>query len=228
MLLLDLDLDFFLNKNAYRSESTSGRQGGDYKPWSISRVASFLEGRCRLSLDNPVPGRTLETHDRIIDFWRMLIQSGELKAPFDVIHIDAHPDLSVRGGLYIASGMLRLEPECELEILEKQVHCGNYLTLAVAFGWLASLTWIPLILNMKDVPKDCTGRAKAHFKDKKASISELSGVEVHPGVPYKVLPWRRFRTDAVFDFVALSKSPSFTPPESDDLVPMIERYMKPK
>jgi hypothetical protein len=120
MRFLDLDLDFFLNKNAYCSECDSGRLGSDYKPWSASRVRHFLEDRCGLSPDAPVQGRTVESHDGVFDFWRTLIESGGLSVPFEVIHIDAHPDLWVGDGLYLTSAFLHVDTERRLAILNRK------------------------------------------------------------------------------------------------------------
>ena len=232
MRFLDLDLDFFLNANAYRSESDSGRLGAEYKPWSVSRVRHFLEERCSLSNDTPVPGRTVESHDKVIDFWRMLIESGGLRVPFEVIHIDAHPDLSVRGGLYLASGLLYIDSEYGLATLKREhVHSGNYLTFAIACGWLISLVWVPLRKTLKDLPK-CygdTGRGLIQFRERKGGelpVGDLSAVGWKSGVPFKILPWYEFRTSETFDYMALSRSPNFTPPESDALIPVIEGYMR--
>jgi hypothetical protein len=60
MRFLDLDLDFFLNNNAYGTGSSSGRLGSEFKPWSVAKVRRFLEERCCLSLDTPIPGRTVK------------------------------------------------------------------------------------------------------------------------------------------------------------------------
>ena len=46
------------------------------------------------------------------------------------------------------------------------------------------------------------------------------------GVPIKILPWHKFRTSETFDYMSLSRSPSFTPPESDALIPVVEGYMR--
>ena len=146
MRFLDLDLDFFLNKNAYFSESDSGRLSSDYKPWSAFRVRRFLERRCGLSSNTPIEGRTFDSHDKVLYFWSMLIESGRLKIPFEVIHVDAHPDLLIDQILHMTSGFLLIDLQRGLNILEKkQVHPDNYLTFAVAYGWIESLVWIPLI-----------------------------------------------------------------------------------
>lgn len=232
MRFLDLDLDFFLNKTAYRSGSDGGRLGSGYKPWSISRVRRFLEDRCGLSPSAPVPGRTVQSHGGVLDFWRMLIESSMLRTPFEVIHIDAHPDLWIGGGLYVTSGFLYIDSQRGLAVLKrKHVHSGNYLTFAIVYGWIGSLVWIPLLKHLKDLPKwDGDARtALIQSKKSKGEISpgrELFMAERERGVPFKILPWHKFRATEAFDYMVLSRSLDFTPPESDVLVTAIERYMK--
>lgn len=232
MRFLDLDLDFFLNDNAYYSGSDSGRLGSKYKIWTVVKVRHFLERRCNLSHNNLVPGRTVETHDELIDFWHTLIESGVLRVPFEVIHIDAHPDLTVSSGLYETSGLLHIDSEHRLEILKrKDLHSGNYLTLAIAYGWIASLLWVPLHQTMEDLSQkyDNAGLGLVQFKgrkNRKSPKEDLSVVEWKSGVPFKILPWRKFRTSEPFDYMALSRSSSFTPPESDALIPVVEWYMR--
>jgi len=232
MRFLDLDLDFFLNENAYCSECDRGRLGSEYKPWSASKVRRFLEDRCGLSLDAPVQGRTVESHDGVLDFWRTLIESGRLKIPFEVIHIDAHPDLWVGSEMYLTSEFLHVCPERGLAMLKKKhVHSGNYLTFAIAYGWVGSLVWIPLLKHLKDLP-EWDGDARAGLiqlkkrKGESSYIRDLPVLEKEPGVPFKILPWHEFKTSETFDYIALSKSPDFTPPESDGLIIVIEGYMK--
>jgi hypothetical protein len=231
MRFLDLDLDFFLNDNPYCSECDSGRLGSEYKPWSAAKVRHFLEDRCGLSPHAPVQGRTVESHDGVLDFWRTLIESGGLRVPFEVIHIDAHPDLWVGGGLYLKSEFLHLDSERGLAMLKrKHVHSGNYLTFAIACGWVGSLVWIPLRKHLKHVPK-WDGDARSVLiqlkkgKGERSPIRDLPMVERKRGVPFKVLPWHKFRTSETFDYIALSKSPNFTPTESDRLIPIVEEYM---
>lgn len=229
MRFLDLDLDFFLDKKALFSGSDSGRLSSGYKPWSVSKVRHFLEYRCSLSHDTPVPGRTVEDHDRVIDFWSMLIKSDGLKVPFEVIHIDAHPDITVRGGLYLKSGLLCIDSTLEIAVLNReQVHSGNYLTFAIASGWIASLVWVPIHKTFRDLPKGYIDATHGLVRLKKVEVdSPLRDLSVQRErcVPYKVVPWYQFRTSETFDYMALSRSPNFTTPESDALVPVIEEYM---
>lgn len=232
MRFLDLDLDFFLNRTAYRSGSDTGRLGSEYKPWSISEVRHFLEDRCGLSQSAPIQGRMVESHVAVLDFWRTLITSSRLTAPFEVIHVDAHPDLWVGNGLHITVGFLYIDSKHGLaSINRKYVHSGNYLTFAILYGWVGSLVWVPLLKRMKDLPK-WNGDARTISIQSRKSRAETSAVRGLPMVkgeqciPFTVVPWQQFRTDRAFDYMVLSRSPDFTPPESDTLVTVIERYMK--
>lgn len=225
MRFLDLDLDFFLNKNAYAGGQS--RLGTDYKPWSRSGVRHFLEDRCGLSRDNPLPGRILETHDAALDFWRVLIESGKTGIPFQVTHIDAHPDMWVSDGIYLKSGSLHIEVERGLALIKgKTAHPGNYLTYAIINGWIDSLTWVPLIEYWKKLPKwDGDARSLlAWLKSGHAKESLKSEKEWH--VAFKIVPWHKYRSQQPFDFMLLSKSPAFTPPQSDKLIAVIGSYMK--
>ena len=220
MRFLDIDLDFFLNRNAYYSGNDALRLGDDYRPWPRSRVSRFLETRCGLSRDAPVAGGVIESHDMVIRFWQVLIDSGALKTPFDVVHIDAHPDLSVRGGLRLVSNRLFVDPDERMAVHEEEyVHSGNYLTYAIALGWIASLVWIPLsgvaAKRQKNVqPAGVTRQALKYL------------LEFGPGVPFKILSRRSFLAREPFDYMILSRSPAFTPCASDSLIPVISSYMK--
>jgi hypothetical protein len=233
MRFLDLDLDFFLNKNAYAHGHIQGRLGPDYEPWSVYRVRRFLEKRCRLSTGVSIPGRTVKNHDEVLQFWRLLIKSGQLTVPFDVVHVDAHPDIWVGGGIYLTPGYLHVHPERELAILKKKpVHEGNFLTFALARGWVGSLVWVPLVKHGKEQPPwDGDARAvNERLKGKQHwayAIKSNTGVNKEIVIPYEILPWNKFAATEPFDYMALSRSPGFTPPGSDGLVAVIERYMEP-
>jgi hypothetical protein len=227
MRFLDLDLDFFLNNNTYDTGVDGVRPGAEFRPWSAPKVRRFLEERCRLSPDNPVPGRTVASHDGVIEFWRALIRSGKLSIPFEVIHIDAHPDMSVRGGLYLASGLLQIDPErAPPGLAPEDVHAGNYLAFAIACGWVASLVWIPLHKTLQDLPRRY-GDARYGLTQLKARQGGGSSAAAgRSGIPFRISSWYRFKTGDAFDYMVLSRSLNFTPPASDALVPVIERYMR--
>jgi hypothetical protein len=229
MRFLDLDLDFFLSANTYGTECDRGSSMSRNKPWSIFKVRQFLEERCGLSPETRVYGRTVKQHNGVFDFWRTLIKSGSLRIPFEVVHIDAHPDLCIRGGLHLRSEALYFDPELVAPMLKvKQIHPGNYLTFALASGWISALVWVPLILSFKG-PSKWDGDARSNLKHLKKSPRKSSDyvppVSEDSGIPFEIVPWRKFRSAEKFDYIAVSRSPDFTPPESDKLIAVIEEYM---
>jgi len=149
-----------------------------------------------------------------------------------LIHVDAHPDLTVTGGLHMESGLLYTNSGSGQDVIQiEQVHSGNYLTFAIASGWVASLIWVPLRKTLKDLP-DRYMNVEYGIRQLKGGkgggllVRDTSAREGKSGVPFKILLWHRFKTSETFDYMALSKSPSFTPPASDALVPVVEGYMR--
>jgi hypothetical protein len=107
----------------------------------------------------------------------------------------------------------------------KPIHPGNYLTFALAYGWIGSLTWIPLVKYGEEIPAwDADARTIMQFYKEESPENTLA--ENERGIPFQITPWDRFKTRVAFDYAALSKSPAFTPLESDRLVKVIEEYMK--
>ena len=229
MRFLDLDLDFFLDCTAYYSGN--GRLTSNYKPWSTSKVRQFLEKRCGLSRNSPLPGRILQTHSGVFDFWHTLIQSGNLRLPFDLIHIDAHPDIWVGDGLHLVSTFLHINAEVlRTSLSKKSILPGNYLTFAIAYGWISSLLWVSL-QGQPDYLYELNGKMESNLMQLRKRRAESAGRESDSAkddlcIPFRILFWQKFRTREKFDYVAFSRSPDFTPLESDALIPIVEEYMK--
>ena len=49
---------------------------------------------------------------------------------------------------------------------------------------------------------------------------------LEPEVAFEEVPWQNFTASVLYDYVILSKSPGFTPVESDQLIPVIEDYIE--
>ena len=231
MRFLDLDLDFFLNGSAYCNKSDSGRLSSNYKPWNAPNVRHFIEKKCGLSRYAPVSGCMVESHDEVIYFWQRLIESGRLRTPFEVTHIDAHPDMLVGNGLYLRSDIMYVDPELVHEMLSgKCLHSGNYLTFAIAYGWIGSLIWVHPYGYSKGLSEwnGDARRALSRSKNKKDKYTDqkLPAQERDIQIPFKIVPLSKFKASTIFDFMALCRSSDFTPIESDNLIPVIEEYMR--
>lgn len=245
MHVLDLDLDFFLNNVAYFKDDHDKRLDSKlYKPWIKSQVRSFLEKKCGLSVPTPLKGRTVDHHDGAFDFWRYLIENNKISIPFDVTHVDSHNDLGLgdSGYCYLMSDLLHIDPKDRPYMLQRsKIEPGNFLAFAIACRWIANINWV-------HHPGQRDGLLIYHFKDydTKSGLIQLKKLErnvfddhsmtllrkkptilsVEPVVAFKKTSWKSFKAIVPFDYVVLSKSPGFTPAESDELIPIIESYMK--
>ncbi|MFC1979323.1 UPF0489 family protein [Chloroflexota bacterium] len=243
MRVLNLDLDFFLDEIAYFRADDSRLDSNQYKPWAESKVFCFLENNCGLSMNSTVKGRVVKHHDEAFDYWRELVYSGKLSTPFDVLHIDSHNDLGLgdSGYTYLMSEFLHISPNCRpLKIDRSQVNFSNYLAFAVACRWISRIYWIChpnksyglLSYHFKNYDKNSgtvqlKKLAKNSFKDSGNinCVTSLPILELEPEVPFQILPWSKFYTKKPCDYIVLSQSPGFTPSDSDNLIPVISRYI---
>ncbi|MFW9952290.1 MAG: UPF0489 family protein, partial [Candidatus Thorarchaeota archaeon] len=145
--ILDIDLDFFLNKVSDSREDSKRLNKKNYFPWRKDRLKSFLENRCNLVRKPPIRGRVVKNHHQAFFFWKELIQSKIIEIPFELVHIDAHSDIGVAdwGWIYITGELLH-KPLKERMNPDKSMLFGineaNYLAFALACRWIKKLTFI--------------------------------------------------------------------------------------
>lgn len=97
--VLDIDLDFFLNKlTTGQVGSTERKPDTCCRPWHPDEVRQFLEAHCGLSRDRRVPAGIGVHHHQAFHFLHHMIKDGGLGIPFDIVHVDAHADLGVMAG----------------------------------------------------------------------------------------------------------------------------------
>lgn len=155
MKLLDLDMDYFMDKIAVSApESSSERLSEESygnSVWDEKRVRDFLETNLGLSKSRKIRGRIVTGHNEALFFWKELIKKRELTIPFEVIHIDSHADL----GLGYSSWTYILDFLLQYPVSERQKHnhyqdcygnikaegIGDYLLFAIAYRWISKLTY---------------------------------------------------------------------------------------
>lgn len=245
MRVLDLDLDFFLDGVASWRMSDDDRLPSDeYSPWPMDQAMSFLRERCLL--DTPLPGRVVDHHGEVFGIWREELAKGMLTEPFHVTHLDGHADLGLgdSGWSYLMTDLLYREPSERTEPREGDgaLGDGNYLSFAIACRWITDLTYIyceggggdVLGFHYEDFDRHASNlQLKAMDKEEAfRSIGRTPGsreVEIdrlEPLVPFRTELWRDYRATEPFDRIYLSRSPGFTPIESDDLFDAIrERFI---
>lgn len=240
--VLDLDLDFFQNRIVYWGDESNGRPSDDEaQPWDTAAVRHFLEVRCGLSSAAPVPGAYVRTHDEVFYAWRALIANGQLRAPFEVVHVDAHADLGLgdAGWAYVMGNLLhqplaaRYDPRQGCDGLNE----GNFLVFALACRWISRLTfvapigWIDDLLRYHFEHFDTASgmlQLKAYFPwqlDEMDFSSRHQPASVEERVPFELITEPVYLGDPPFDFVFLTHSPAYTSSGTDQFVPLIRSYI---
>lgn len=242
--ILDLDLDFFVRRTAHFKASDSERLGAEeYPPWRHEEAIEFLEERCKLSAK--LPGFVVEHHGELFGRWRDAIESGKLQPTFEVTHVDAHADLGMgdNGYMYLMTELL-FAPAKERRFPRTDVGGlgdGNWLTFAIACRWVSELIYV---LNTAGPPSDLILSVMEGF-DKEAAHVQLAAMQkaevdkiweatgtaplverLEPKVRFRWVPYTAFEASAPYDVICLSRSPGFTPVESDALFEEIrERFV---
>lgn len=242
MKVLDLDLDYFINKIKPITIVGDDRlSDDDFCPWTKHRFIEFLEKNCKLSKEKRVRGRIITHHHEAYLWWKELIEIGDLRTPFTLVHVDAHSDMAF-GGIsyqYIASELLE-HPFNERPLYDKGLHCGNFIPYAIANRWIKEYQYL---IHPKwdggDLPdlffKDfnCNTRLielKRFSRDDIKDISRLTKynvLEYEPVIPFTVFnKVEDFVCTEDFDFVCLSISPGYTPASADELVELFSFYIR--
>ena len=96
MKILDIDMDYFLEDVPhFIPEDCTDRISEDFKTWNKEKIIDFIENRLKLSKNNKIKGKIVQHHHEALYYWKNLIDSGLLKVPFEVIHVDSHADLGL-------------------------------------------------------------------------------------------------------------------------------------
>lgn len=155
MKILDLDMDYFMDKVAtFVSESSTERLPEDSygeSVWEEDRVRSFIETNLGLSKDRKIKGRVVVGHNEALYYWKELIKNGDLTIPFEIVHVDSHADLGLgySSWKYISDTLLQ-HPVSERPNYNQYIDCfgkvtregiGDYLLFAIAYGWVSKLTY---------------------------------------------------------------------------------------
>jgi hypothetical protein len=244
--ILDIDIDFFVTEIAYHCDPDGPRlDPNEYPPWDLNLAVRFIEERCLLSQEHPLPGVCVENHGELFWIWRELLELGKLTSPFDLTHVDAHADVGLgdAGYVYIVEELMHLPPEQRNNPNSgfSGLNDGNFLAFACACRWISNFTYV------QHPDSDGNDFIACHMKnfDPRADALRFVALEkshvlntffdpemVTPVVSDPLIPVRRFlhheyTTEAPFDFVFVSRTPAFTPPECDDLFELIkDRYVR--
>jgi UPF0489 domain len=237
-------MDFFLDDIAHWVSDNERLNDEDYKPWRENEFRNFLENKCLLNKENPIKGRIITNHNEAFFFWDELIQLSKLKKPFAVTHIDAHSDtgLGDAGYVYIMKDLINYPIEERRGILDIQkVQMGNYLSYALACGWIKNVEFVLHSLWDNDIlemhvknfdTKENFFQFKAY--DRKIDVGlalpaivdgRIKPISTDNEIPFKLTPWKNFETTKKFDYLVFCQSPGYTPKSADYMLDIIKEYI---
>lgn len=239
--VLDLDLDIFVNPLVeFCKESEDRADSGQFSLAPFEFIMDSLDRRLKLSDDEEAPGDCLVYHSEVYYRWRSLVQSGRLKVPFEVVHVDGHADLGMGDASYV---YLFEEWIYEANKMKnpktggwRGLGSGNYLAFAIANGWVGKLTYVchdsepddltPVMFKDWDVTSNYleTKKVKPGEFESKMTGMNLHAIEYERDrlVPFKMVKISDYVSDTRFDYAYAVKSPSYTPVELDALDPVLE------
>ncbi|MBQ3552537.1 MAG: UPF0489 family protein [Clostridia bacterium] len=233
MRVLDIDLDFFLSDCFPLADIGKRPDIMDKHVWKKEDVRTFLELNCGLSCKNKIPGRVFETHDGALCFWGELIKHGRLKAPFSVVHIDAHSDLGIGypGPGFVLNSVLGTKPFIRADIERyyrmRELDEANYLLFALAFRWIDRLVNVRNPKSHNDIPKSILVD-DGNFIQLRSFTSKffVSAYGEEPKIQFKTYSdYSMYKDAKAFDFMSLAISPRYAPIQADDLISVICEYM---
>lgn len=240
--MLDIDMDFFLNRIATERIGNERLDEKEYIPWKEQKFRAFLEENCRMSKMEKIRGRIIEEHDEAFYFWKELIKKKEINCPFFITHLDAHTDLKAgypnKGSKYILSELLHLPMKDRLESVNThEMGPANYLSYAIACGFFNSVELVfhsDLDCHSAELPKlffknesPCSGVIEM----KSYSESEVRYQNFgEPGskdkeIPFRIIRGDDFQVDQNYDFLTFCKSPGYTPKTADFMLDVVKEYI---
>lgn len=249
MKVLDIDLDFFLNKVTFPIDGKSRYPDEFCEVWDKEKVVDYLENTLKLSKEKKIKGRIITNHNESLDFWNEQFKEKKLTIPFQIIHIDSHSDLdffdrdiddeSDEAGYLAIISQSRVEDKyrfiygcVDTDMHDKWVKEGNYLIFAIAFHWVDKIVYctnITELYNEDDYPKKFVLKNRKETENKLYKViglKKLNDKEDYT-VDYEIIT--KIQNDENFgdyDFITFAISPRYTPKKADFIIEVIKEYIE--
>lgn len=246
MLILDLDLDFFVEPTPTGYDTEVGKRADRkrFKVAPMTDVRIFLERNLGLSQSAPLIGCEAVTHEAAFWYWREEIYAGRLIPPLHVVHVDNHADLGMgdAGWLYLTTELMPLPLQQRTNPSSKHLSEGNYLAFAIAAGWIGQVTYVAPSCRFSDNGiYRREDRIAEYFVDRNPASGLLSlptySKEFSPGsypppvlghdppIPFLTISADSYRAEGRFAAAFLAHSPRYTPRSADKLLPLVRKYL---
>ena len=245
--VLDIDLDFFLNRIFNSDAEPRGRlDARDYQVDPTPTALTYLHDHCGVPRNATRPGLACERHVDVWFHWRRLIRAGILRTPFEVIHVDAHADMGLGNNscLYIAEELLAEPPGRRRPPIGRDTWCvrdNNFIAYALACRWIGKLTYVThpdcqddvQWLHMKNFDTRSgfvqMKRFEPGFAERLDHFLDVKKLpfEPEPEIPLQVVPRHEYRAADAPDFIFLARSPNYTPATADPLFDALKGLIAP-
>jgi hypothetical protein len=250
--ILDIDLDVFVTPINYVHSSTR-LPDEDYAITPKTTIDHFLMQRCGLSSSFPKPGGVFEEHDELFDTLNELVQSKQLKVPFELVHVDAHADLGMGQWCpfehLLTDLMHRPVHERTIPVRgQNGLNRGTVMLFIAACEWISKFHYVhhpddgsdfrELLLDWNDeteqislqIPK-CTTDEMDRVTSYGATVDRWKMLS-ECCIPGRLIPFELSTIDSYagpsdFDFVFLTRSPGFTPCKADAIFEKIRSMICP-
>ena len=250
LLVLSVDIDFFVDPKAKDDvpiNSLKRLPSDGYCVDSIEKVQAFLEKRCCLSVQTPVPGDFIRHHVQGFDILRALHLANA--DGVQLVHVDAHADLG-SGADYAYTYLLTnwlpslAYKRCAPRRGISGLNLGNWVAFAGAAGFIQDLQFVPRNYTPTDLPiYYFSGWRRRTSENNKLLFCKLSENSLDSFircnnraflkqqlqkvvVPFRISHRRRFKLSRSPDYVFFCQSPGYTPVEADGILKIASRYIQ--
>ena len=172
MDVLDIDLDFFLNRRLDgRSDDPDKRpDDADLIAWPADDVTDFLEST--LNVDETHPGAIVQSHDEVFYHWKNLIETRRLAVPFKVVHVDAHSDLGMGfpSWAYLHSEFVTTSVQDRPNAKKGAcgINFGSFLAFAFGCRWFSQADFVINRNWHDDIPRTLLSQSAYELTEAKA------------------------------------------------------------
>jgi hypothetical protein len=232
MAVLDIDMDYFLDKISRAETNLVRLSSKEYKTWEQFEFIDFIENKIRLNKGNLIKGKVVTHHNEAFYCFRDAIDKNIISYPFKLIHVDAHADFGyIPDGSqsYIVKKYLdkpydkQIYPEFIKDFgLYQRFDCSNFLLYSVACGWIVEMDYLyhPTLEEL-----DMHGFNISQQKPDEFTLTIDNEKSICRELFIKTIPKQEVNIREKIDLVIISRSPQYTTKETDELVDIIRQYI---
>ena len=231
-IVLDIDIDLFVDP---RTSGKSGRKGGrvlKVASWAPESVCDWIGRSLGLACGEKIPGRVLETHEQLLS------ELADMDQPVHLYHLDAHSDLGFGQDCFeFHNEFLAIDKDQRRTRLKDfKPNEGNFLLFAIACGYISKIDYVThpdLWLRNYDIPvgmdvwddEQCSS-GSIHLRRFLGTHEEYKNnqgkYQSDCSVPITVHHRDKFKAHQVqFDRLYITRSPRYTPEESDQVIEVL-------